>query len=193
MDTAGSTDGPATALDDALEVFRTRGFATPSDRELGLGAGGPFTSRQQLWLACLQRYRDDEASRTLRLLHDQDVAPLERVRRVVRTATALGLDDPAGGCLVVNAACERGGRDPATSELVDDEIATLERDLVAVLELAMEDGSLRREVDPEDLAATIATLVQGLRVVTRVDGAQRRTRAVLREVDRQLDAALAPG
>lgn len=184
-------------LQRAAELFRLRGYAALGVAELTeqlrlsrSSLYGAFGSKQGLWLAALERYRDEEIQRLLAVLHDRDAAPLQRIHHLVHMVAESALADGSGGCLIVNAACERGGRDGPTSEIVDDQLDTLERELCRVLELALADGSLRSDVDPADLAATISTLIQGLRVVGRVEGAKRRVHSALREIDRQLDGAL---
>lgn len=165
-------------LDQAVEVFRRRGYAALGVAELTEALGlsrsslyATFGSKQDLWLAALQRYRHAETAALRALLEDGDGASDGILDRVIGLldGVLIALAHPAtSACLVVNAACERGGIDTATTEQVAAQVEELRDLLRGALYLARATGEISEDADVDGLAALLATVLQGARVTGRV-------------------------
>ncbi|MEU4096923.1 TetR/AcrR family transcriptional regulator [Streptomyces sp. NPDC026673] len=158
------------ALERAMDLFWRRGYAATSLQdllaELSIGSGSlyaAFGSKDKLYARALERYCDRHAGGLVALLENAD-----EIRPAVRTAlmqmVEADLEDPERGCLLVNAATERGG-DPETVDRVAVTLRLLESTLAAALEKARARGELSAEKNPVELARFFTTFVQGLRVV----------------------------
>ncbi|MGW3241341.1 TetR/AcrR family transcriptional regulator [Streptomyces sp. NPDC001070] len=158
------------ALDRAMDVFWRRGYAATSLQdllsELSIGSGSlyaAFGSKDKLYALALERYCSRHASGLVELLENAD-----DVRSAVRAAlmqmVEADLEDPERGCLLVNAATERGD-DPGTVDRVTVTLRLLESALAAALEKARARGELSAGKNPVELARFLTTFVQGLRVV----------------------------
>ena len=188
------TFDPDAVLADAADLFRRHGYEGLGMQELvdGLGLSrsslyATFGSKQDLYLAALERYRSAQGSLLLAALEEGEGPVLERIQDVLRGIGA-SLDSEDASCLVVNAACERGGTDTATTTLVCDQLTLVEEGLVGALRTAHAAGELSQDADIDGLAALLVTLLQGVRVLAQVESA-RTARAALREADRVLTAA----
>ncbi|MDX2708855.1 helix-turn-helix domain containing protein [Streptomyces sp. PA03-6a] len=160
------------AVDRAMDLFWRRGYAATSLQdllaELSIGSGSlyaAFGSKDKLYARALERYCSRYAGGLVELLENAD-----EIRPAVRTAleqmVEADLEDPERGCLLVNAATERGD-DPGTVDRVTVTMRLLESALAAALEKAKARGELSADKDPVELARFLTTFVQGLRVVGR--------------------------
>ena len=144
---------PAEALDRAMELFWRDGYAaTGLDRlvrRTGASRYGLYTTfggKRDLYLASLERY-----SQTVM---DPMLEPLENTRASGREIRAffdrvLGLIRRPGGprgCLVCNAAIERGGVDAAAARRVRQHFDRVRRLLTRALANARRDGSLAKDL-----------------------------------------------
>ena len=80
-------------LDAGVETFHRRGFNGCGVQEITEAAGVPkgsfynhFASKEALGAAVLDRYWQQRADTTLRILEDGDVRPTERLRRYFAAA-----------------------------------------------------------------------------------------------------------
>ncbi|MEU6652008.1 TetR/AcrR family transcriptional regulator [Streptomyces sp. NPDC046900] len=158
------------AVDRAMDLFWRRGYAATSLQdllgELSIGSGSlyaAFGSKDKLYARALERYCSLQAGGIAeRLEGATEVRPA--VREVLVEMAEADLADPERGCLVVNAATERGG-DPATVDRVAAAMRVLESALAGALERAKARGELSPDKNPVELARFLTTFVQGLRVV----------------------------
>lgn len=180
------TFDPDAKLDQAMDLFWHRGYAATSVRDLtvalGLGQGslyGSFGSKDDLYAAALERYAARQASMLVAKLEtDDDLRGTLRSFLIELAEADLG-DPDRCGCLLVNAATERAG-DPRTVKRVGRTMASIEVGLRDRLRLAQEQGDLSTEKDPAQIARTLTTFIQGLRVM----GKARASRAfVLDAID----------
>lgn len=156
--------------DRAAELFRCRGFAGSGVAELcdelGIGRGSlyaTFGSKQGLWEAALQRYRDREAAPLLAALESGPVLPV--LRRALEGAAQV--DPTGGGCLVVGAAAERVPSDSATAAQVADQLGRLTDAMAVALRRAQATGELAADADPLALARFLVATVNGLRLAAK--------------------------
>jgi TetR/AcrR family transcriptional regulator, transcriptional repressor for nem operon len=158
------------AIDRAMDLFWRRGYAETSLqdllKELSIGSGSlyaAFGSKEQLYARALDRYCALQAGGLVEMLENAtEIRPA--VRQVLTAMIEADLTDPSRGCLVVNAATQRGD-DPATVDRVAAAIRQVESALTGALERAKARGELSQDKSPTELARFLTTFVQGLRVV----------------------------
>ncbi len=157
----------------AMEVFWTRGYEATSVRDLtvalGVGQGSlyaAFGNKDGLYQAALQRYRETLAAQALEDLKGSDVRAAVRKLLVDRIRIAVQRDGQ--GCLMVNGACERLPHDRPTQRAVRETLQASQEALVEVLGAAADRGEIASRHDPHTLAAFLITFLNGLLVSAKV-------------------------
>jgi AcrR family transcriptional regulator len=159
-------------LDKAVEVFRAKGYGPASIEDLEKATGlrraslyGAFKDKHSLYLAALRRY---DATRAVRMIARLDAQPTGR--RALETLFELVVSqcatDPAG-CLIANAAMERGNTDPGAARCIGDNRRRLEGALHAALLRGRADGSIKGKADPAAAARLLYSVVLGLRALAK--------------------------
>ena len=174
-------------------MFWEHGFAGTSVDDVVRGAGvsrsslyAAFPDKSALFLAAVEHYLDTVTRAKLERLNRGERAALAIRRFLMAIAEERpNGDGPAHGCLLTNTAVEIGSGEARIAECVRQAFARLERALAARLEQARSQGDLAEDAEPARLARQLVTLVQGLRVMTRL-GVDPRT---LRDA---VQSALAP-
>lgn len=170
-------------LDKAVEAFRAKGFEATSVEDLEKATGlrraslyGAFRDKHSLYLAALRRY---DATRAVRMLAELDAQPTGRkaLERLL-TGVAEQCASDASGCLIANAAMERGNSDPGAARCIADNRRRVEGALHAAILRGRADGSLKGRRDAAAQARLLFSVVLGLRALAK-SGA---TRAQLKEV-----------
>jgi TetR/AcrR family transcriptional repressor of nem operon len=180
------------AIDRAMDLFWRRGYAETSLqdllKELSIGSGSlymAFGSKEQLYARALERYCTLQAGGLVEILENAtEIRPA--VRQVLTDMIEADLSDPSRGCLVVNAATQRGD-DPATMERVAAALRQVESALAGALERAKSRDELSQDKDPVELARFLTTFVQGLRVVGQARLGRSFTEDALTTAMRALD------
>ena len=182
----------AIVLDKAVETFRSKGFDGTSVEDLEKATGlrraslyGAYGDKQALYLTALRRYDATRAVRLLARLNEakSGKAALELLFSIILTE-AVG--DPSG-CLMGNAASERGAHDAGVARCVADNRRRLEGGLAAAVLRGRADGSLRGTGEVRETARFLLAAVLGIRALAK-SGA---TRAELAGVARSALAAVA--
>ncbi len=176
-----------------MSLFWARGFARVSVGDIVQATGvsrsslyAAFPDKSALFMAALEHYlatvtranlerlgQGDDAAQAIRdfLLHIADQRPRPGA--------------PAHGCLLTNTAAELGAEQEAVARLVNGAFRRMEKALAKRLGQARVQGGLLAAIEPDQFARQLVTLIQGLRVMTRL-GAEP---AVLRDA---VQSALAP-
>jgi len=184
---------PDRAVDQAMGLFWCRGFEATSIGDLtgALGIGraslyGTFGSKEGLWCAALDRYRELEQRRGIDVL--ERPAPVrERFAALFDLFARDALDDPANrGCLLLNAAMERAD-DPATRERVQGAMDLFHRTFVALLREGRDSGELSADLDVDATARFLVTALNGVRVTAKATQDERTVRAASTLALRLLD------
>ena len=178
------------ALDQALLVFRERGYHATSLADLGaamqLTTGSiykAFADKRAVFLAAFDRYTGLRNARLRRLL-DSERRGIDKVRAML-TFYAESSYDAEGrrGCLVVGSAVELATFDAGMASRVTAALHRVEHTLQDLIRLGQADGSVPAEIDVDATACTLLCVLQGFRVVGKVG----RTRAeMMSAVDRAL-------
>ena len=177
------TFDPDAVLDAAQRAFHAAGYGATSIQDLVQATGlsrsslyGTWGDKHGLYLAVLDRYA--EAGRRQTAATCDGVPPLDAVRAMLE-AWAGSRD--GRGCLLVNAAAERSGQDPATVERADRaRVATLER-LAGLVRQAQGRGEIDAGRPADDLARFVTGVLYGLRGLETAGATGPEMRAVVEE------------
>jgi len=163
------------ALDDAMIVFRQKGYHAASISDLGeamnLSAGSiykAFKDKHSLFLLVFERYLLQRNSDLRRRL-----APCSSGREKITELLQFYLDSARAtegrrGCLVVASAIALQTMDQALAQRIDEVVGRNQRFLVSLLEQGQLDGSIDSTLDSEAAAGLILCIAFGLRVVGKV-------------------------
>ncbi|WP_329130192.1 TetR/AcrR family transcriptional regulator [Streptomyces sp. NBC_01476] len=164
------------AVEAAMAAFRRTGYEGTSIQDLveatGLGRGsiyGAFGSKEGLYLAALDLYRERFARPLVELL--QEGAPArELIREVlVGAVDEIVRDGSRHACLIVGAATERAHLDLDVRDRLRDTARSLEAAFFEVIVRAQESGELPGRRGAADLARFLVTSLQGLRVMGAIE------------------------
>ena len=162
------------ALECAMEVFWTKGYATTSIEDLvarmGIQRGslyGTFGDKRALFLAALDHYQRV----VVRELFDALEAPgsgVGAIRRFFRLRVDRSLDrSRPHGCLVTNSAVELSRRDRGAAARVGGALAKIEAAFLRALERARAAGEVAPTRDLRALARFLTSSAQGLSVMAK--------------------------
>jgi TetR/AcrR family transcriptional repressor of nem operon len=163
-------------LDQALELFRARGFKHTSfedlTRELGVSRQSLYDTygdKDTLFHAALSRYLEraiDYIGRTL-----DDPAPIKEVMgKLFEGLISNQCSKSSTGCLMVNSMVELAPHVPEIRALSVSHSRAIEDLLVARITLAQRKGEISKSKDPVSLARFVYHTVLGLAVATRAFG-----------------------
>lgn len=159
----------------AMDAFWSHGYRGTSIEHLVSGTGvsraslySAYPDKQGLFIESIKRYLDEIVEDNVRRLSQTEPAG-EAVRQFF-----LGLLDapPARlrrGCLLTNTAAELGLKDKQTAALIRQALVRVENALHKRLFEAKNAGDLAEYVEPRSYARQLMTVLQGIRVMARVD------------------------
>ena len=160
------------ALDQAIGVFRERGFHATSIGDLkdatDLTAGSiykAFKDKRAVFLAAFDRYTSLRNAQ-IRSIADTAKSGRDRIRDLLAfyVRSSHGVEGRLG-CLVVGSAVEMAIFDPEIAERVTSTLKKNEALLAGLIAQGQSDGSISSAIDAEDTARVLVCLTQGLRVV----------------------------
>jgi len=163
-------------LEQAVRLFRRRGYHATSTRDLGDALGlnpsslyRTFGDKHGLFLRALDRYLESEAERAGAAL-----AGPGSVRDLLRAWLLSMLNETPGhpdntpfGCLVLNTASELGASDPEASRRVHAAFDGAKVGVTDALRRGIEAGELPADTDATAAADLLCTTLIGLRVRKR--------------------------
>lgn len=184
---------PDTALDHAVDLFWQRGFEAVSVQDLvdhlkisRSSLYQTFGDKQALYLAALDRYRQ-QGEGEARMLREAETAPLDAIQHFFQSIVdSAGTDGDFRGCLLANAAVERGPSDAETAARARAALEGLQATFERVLTSAQAKGELSPDRDVKALGRYLTNAVYGLRTTARLSP----ERAVVQDVVDQTLAAL---
>ena len=183
---------PETALEQAMQLFWSRGYEATSLADL-LAATGlsksslyeTFASKHALFLAALERYDETVMAELVARLNDARL-PRAAVVALLISAANNSIYRDQRGCLMANAAMERGPRDAAARECIARAFARLEDAVARALERARQAGEIKTGHNVRALAVFVVTTLNGLRVGAKIMPDRLRLNAVVQEALRAL-------
>jgi TetR/AcrR family transcriptional repressor of nem operon len=145
-------------LDAGLETLHRCGFNGCGVQEITEAAGVPkgsfynhFESKEALGAAVVDRYWQQRADASLRILDDAKVRPCERLRRYFASLAAnMAERGYTGGCLIGNLGAELSDQ----SRLVSDRLEAVFAGWTEAVEACIQDGKREGEI-PTDCDATV--------------------------------------
>jgi TetR/AcrR family transcriptional regulator, copper-responsive repressor len=166
---------PEQALGQALDLFRTSGFAATSLDELSAATGmnrpslyGAFGDKRELFIKSLARYRADARAAMTEAF--AGTMPLrKRLKRIYDVALDIYLSGEAGprGCFTVMTAASEAITDPEIRAMVQDALSELDKAFARLLLQAQKDGELSAAADPQMLAQFAAATIHTLSIRAR--------------------------
>jgi len=167
-------------LDAAAAEFRVYGFANTSTEQLCAAAGvrrsslyNAFTSKDELFVRALEHYIDTIRERQTALLTDDGLRGADRLRALVdlviaeeRVAASQG---HAAGCMVVQSFMnpDLRERDERIARILDRDLRERSSLLAEAIRTGQVDGSIPEDIDPDDGALLVSTVISGIRVTAQ--------------------------
>jgi TetR/AcrR family transcriptional regulator, transcriptional repressor for nem operon len=164
-------------LNAAIETVQSRGFNGCGVNDITAAAGVPkgsfynhFDSKEALGAEVAGEYWERGACSTLRILSDQTLAPVERLRRYfAKMAANLADRDYRCGCLIGNLSAEMADQ----SHLVRDRLSAIyagwTRSIETCVREAQRAGEIRDDLPPATLAAFLVNAWEGTVLRAKVD------------------------
>ncbi|MFE7614374.1 TetR/AcrR family transcriptional regulator [Streptomyces sp. NPDC057496] len=167
----------AAVLDAAAREFRVHGFTETSTEQLCEAAGvrrsslyNAFVSKDELFVRALERYVATTGARQASILADDALPGAERLRALVDVVVDEELQASsrghAAGCMVVQSLMspDLRARDERVTRILDRDLRERLSTLSAAIRAGQIDGSIAEDVDPDDGAMLVGTVISGLRV-----------------------------
>jgi TetR/AcrR family transcriptional repressor of nem operon len=163
-------------LDEMMKVFWARGYEATSIDELvkatGLKRGSlynAFGDKDQMFLAAVNRYRDQAERPLLEILADSD--PRRALERMfeMQSSQLCDLGQPTG-CFLVNASTEVGLRQDAVGRALRDSLAVMESAIHETLVRAQSRGLIAPEKDLRALARFFLATTRSIALMYRSTG-----------------------
>lgn len=187
----------AEVLDRALMAFWRLGYDACSIRDLVKTTGlqrqslyNSFGDKDALFLAVLKRYEQYSAAELAKLDHPR--ATLLDLRRYIEDVLAIQAARGCGACLFVRTAFGPQIRNARVKKAVTTGAEAVRACFVRAIERAVRSGELPEGTDPENCAAYLYTVLNGLAALTKTGGNAEQTAAVLTHVFASMAAALRP-
>lgn len=166
---------PDDALDKAMRLFWRRGYHATSIQDLVEATGinraslyGTFGDKEQLFLAAIERYLavvNRKRLAKLRANPSPRSALIAYFEDLIAFATGEGREL---GCLLTNSAVEFGERGEGIGRRIYGLFDEAEETLAGLIERAQERGEVPPDKDPRALARFVLTMINGMRVMSRV-------------------------
>ncbi|MDU4695900.1 MAG: TetR family transcriptional regulator [Paenibacillus sp.] len=164
-----------TALQQAMELFWEKGYERTSIQDLvdrtGVHRGSlydTFGDKSQLFLNCLDRFREVTKDRAFRIL-EEDGEPKERLRRFFDALIDVALSNETGrrGCFIANTAMELGAVDSAISSRIEAYTLDMEMAFNKFLMRAQQSGKLKAKLNVRETARFLVGTRHGLYVLAK--------------------------
>ncbi len=183
----------AEVLDQALELFRARGFNQTSFADLTTELGvsrqslyDTYGDKQTLFHSALKRYLDRAVEGLTRKL--EDPSPVRQViAELFERMIAGNCEGKSPGCFMVNSMVELAPHDPDTRALAIAHARAVEALFASRLSAAQRQGEIARTKDPIALARFLYSTILGMAVSIRAfgdrDSVRDSTRIALQVLD----------
>jgi TetR/AcrR family transcriptional repressor of nem operon len=184
----------AEVLDQALELFRARGFKHTSFADLVAELGvsrqslyDTYGDKQALYQTALRRYLDRGLHNIRRKLEDTDTPVREAFAGFFEGMVAGSCANGSPGCLMVNSMVELSPHDADTRALAQTHAREIEGIFVTRLSAAQRKGEIAAAKDPVALARFFYHTILGLAVASRALGDKESLRQTARLALQVLD------
>lgn len=163
------------ALENAMQAFWARGYEATSIQDLvecmGINRGSlydTFGDKHSLFLAALDQYTARSLIKGSALRQPGNAR--EILTEFLFAFMFRNLDDPLKrGCFITNTAIERSSHDADCATRVRNYFSQIEKELRELIERGQRDQNISTPRDPATLAAFFIGVMQGIRVVAKVN------------------------
>ncbi|MER7514923.1 TetR/AcrR family transcriptional regulator [Streptomyces sp. NPDC126499] len=167
-------------LDAVAGEFRVYGFAHTSTGQLCEAAGvrrsslyNAFTSKDELFVRALEHYIDTIRGRQTAVLTEGGLRGADRLRAlvdlVIAEERAAACQGHAAGCMVVQSFMnpDLRERDERIARILDRDLRERSSLLAEAIRSGQVDGSVPEDIDPDDGALLVSTVISGIRVTAQ--------------------------
>lgn len=171
------------ALDQAMDIFWRKGYEAASLQDLLSGMGlsksslyATFGNKEDLFLACLARYRgiiENEFANEL----GQAPSALSFLRDYLEAIAENRRGEALKGCLLMNTASEFSQRNSTVAKATRQGVDRLTRLLSQTVQQAQEEGEISADADADQLGTFLLTTVSGLKTLAKAGTPKKRLRA----------------
>ncbi|MEO1236952.1 MAG: TetR/AcrR family transcriptional regulator [Planctomycetota bacterium] len=175
------------ALDEAVEVFRERGFTGAGTAELQrrMGVGrksmyDTFGSKRELAERAMTRYGRAAVDDLRRRLSRRGRTPLQNLRSALMHWARLDAAEGSAGCMLGNCAADfsrSSPQDAATADVLAAGLGAIADAFAEAVASAQASGEIDPGLDPSDVGKTLLCMTQGMALVGRVSRDRRWPRA----------------
>ena len=163
-------------IQSGLQTLYANGFNASSVQDITAAAGVPkgsfynhFASKEDFGVIAVQRYTQ-VLSPTLQILHDQNIAPLERLRLFYNELIALlEAQECQRGCLLGNFGAELSDQYPSIRDSVSRAFESWSLPLSKAILEAQQNGSVASSITSDVLATFILNAWQGAAMRAKVE------------------------
>ncbi len=182
------------ALDTAMQVFWSRGYAATSMQdlvdEMGINRGSlyaTFGDKHELFMAALRMF-DEQVRQQLLARLSAEYPPREAMRQLFITYLSKAtLANGNRGCLLTNTALELAAHDPEAARVVARAQEEIEAFFRSRIEAAIAGGDVVSAVPPRELARGLLATLLGLMVLIRSRPDPSLLQSVVDDAMRRLD------
>jgi TetR/AcrR family transcriptional repressor of nem operon len=181
-----------------MQIQMRNGYARTSTEnlvtELGIARASlydTFGSKRDLYLAALDRYLAEAGGRAPERVAVEADSGLAAVRTLLEAAAALPEQGLPPGCFSVNATVEHGDSDSDVSSRLERNRECMESVFRGALARARAEGTLDADIELDDAAVLLSTVLTGLQVLSRAGVSQQRR--IARTIDATLNALFTSG
>lgn len=178
---------PDAALADARDLFWRRGFdgTAISDLESVLGIGrkslyDTFGSKRDLYLRALELYADTVIQRICDRLEDPGGRAIHNLEQVLEKLQRHHGSGRSLGCLLGVAMAQVEPGDEELGAVLRDCLLRLERAVERTVSRAQQEGAVRADARPKDVARNLVASMQGMALMGRVLDRPAWTRSIVR-------------
>lgn len=167
---------PQTALQQALGVFWSTGYAGASLDSIATAAGmnrpslyAAFGDKHALYIKALEQYWEEAAAAMHAALTDTELSLHQALLQFYEGQLSIYFsgDGQPRGCFAIGTATTEAVEDAEIREVLSDRLSRLDADLETRLRVAIEQGELPESADPAALAVLASSLLHSISIRAR--------------------------
>ena len=168
-----------------MRLFWRKGYAATSVEDLTetlhlsrSSLYDTFGDKRTLFLEALKFYSERVLDATTRTLNESP-SPIAGIQKVFDDIIAsVGSETGALGCFMVNSVAELVPYDPDVTEIATTYSESIQKLFVAVLTQAKSQNMLTEKQTPQQLAAYVFNMVQGIRILIKSGATKKQVQAI---------------
>ncbi|WP_336743267.1 TetR/AcrR family transcriptional regulator [Paenibacillus sp. y28] len=168
------------ALQQSMEVFRTKGFKSTSYEDLTRATQVKkqsfyclFKDKRALFIQVLRLYREQSIAR-LEKLASQDSCPLKKLKAITNASLRRDNETECGPCLMVNSIMEFGTEDKEIAREISLMLDELEQIIEKIVHSGQEQGLITTRLTSKEIAAYLNNVWSGAKVAEKSGASNER-------------------